>query len=112
LGNRCQYRGTDLPPYVEAGITFDNVPKALNRKVPSNVDAVDAPRQGYGISEFIHSLHVPTKAYPHSCADFMTLALMKPPGGCRVADLFAGHIFKPAFAFHKLREELLLGQER
>jgi hypothetical protein len=30
--------------------------------------------------EFIHSLHVPTKAYPHSWADFMTWALMKPPG--------------------------------
>jgi len=30
--------------------------------------------------EFIHSLHVPTKAYPHSDADFMTRGLMKPPG--------------------------------
>jgi len=30
--------------------------------------------------EFIHSLHVPTKGYPHSWADFMTRALVKPPG--------------------------------
>jgi hypothetical protein len=30
--------------------------------------------------EFIHSLRVPTKAYPRSNADFMTRGLIKPLG--------------------------------
>jgi hypothetical protein len=29
-------------------MTFDDVPEGLNGKVPSNIDAVDATRQGHG----------------------------------------------------------------
>jgi len=47
LGQPQQGR-PDLSPHVEAGMTFDDVPEGLNGKVPSNIDAVDATRQGHG----------------------------------------------------------------
>jgi hypothetical protein len=44
-----QTSSSDLPPRVEGGMTFDNVPEGPNGEVPSNIYAVDATRQGHGI---------------------------------------------------------------